>query len=289
MKIKRKIYGVIKYALVLMMIVVSLFPIWWMLNISLKTVNEALLIPPKLIYKPTLKNYREVIFGVERQDNEGRWVPTTRDFPMQLLNSAIVGFSSTALALVAGIPAAYALAKFKFRKRKLISTFILSTRFVPPIIVVIPLFIVFRSLGLLDTLWALIIVYTFMNLSLVIWMLRGFFDEIPSELIDSAKIDGCTPFGTLRRIAIPLTFPGIAASAILSLIVSWNEFLFAVIFTSRYAKTAPLGVQGYITVREVAWSNMAAAGIIITIPVLIFTIICQKHLAQGLTAGAVKG
>lgn len=153
----------------------------------------------------------------------------------------------------------------------------------------IPLFLLYRQLGLMDTKVGMIILYTFISLSLVIWMMKGFFDEIPIELTESARVDGCTQFGALFRVAIPITKHGISATAILTLIGIWNEFLFAVIFTSRHAKTVTLSVMGYVTIREVAWSNMAAAGILITLPVLFFTILTQKHLVQGLTAGAVKG
>lgn len=288
MRIKKRLFDFVKYFVVITILIYTLFPIWWIVNISLKTVDEALVIPPKLIYQPTLKNYKEVLFGVDRADNEGRWVPTTKDFPKMLVNSVVVGFASTVLALLAGIPASYALSKFKFKKKQSISFFILSTRFIPPIIIVVPLFVALRVLGLLDTLAGLIILYTFVNISLVIWMLKGFFDEIPHEIIESATIDGCGHFDVLLRIAVPISAPGIAATAILALIYSWNEFILAMLFTSKVAKTAPLGVMGYVTVREVAWSNMAAAGIIIAIPVLIFTIIVQKNIVRGLTAGAVK-
>jgi multiple sugar transport system permease protein len=281
--------NLILYILVLIIVVFSIFPVWWIANISLKNRNEAIEMPPKFIYKPTLKNFSEVIFGVKQEDNLGRWVPNNKDFPKQVANSVIICFSATIMALIAGIPAAYAISKFRFKYKSGLSFFILSTRFVPPIVVVIPLFVAFRYLGLMDTKLGLGILYTFISVSLVIWMMKGFFDEIPYELIESARVDGCGHFGAMLKIALPVTSQGIAATAILVLINLWNEFLFAVIFTSRNAKTVTMGVMGYVTVREVAWSNMAAAGVLISIPVLIFTIITQKRLVQGLTAGAVKG
>ena len=216
-------------------------------------------------------------------------MPTTKGFLSQAANSLAICLTSTFLALIAGVPAAYALSKFRFKKKQEISFFILSTRFMPPIVVVIPLFLLYRQLGLMDTRLGLIILYTFISLSLVIWMMKGFFDDMPVELIESARVDGCSRLGALFKVAIPVTRQGIVASAILTLIGTWNEFLFAVIFTSKNAKTVTLSVMGYVTIREVAWANMAAAGILITIPVLIFTIITQKHLVQGLTSGAVKG
>ena len=286
---KKTLGNILIYFMVAIILIFALFPLWWIANISFKTAEEALVIPPKLIYEPTLKNYKEVLFGVEREDNEGRWVPSTKGFMKQVGNSLVVSLTATFVAMLAGIPAAYALSKFKFKKKQNISFFVLSTRFVPPIVIVIPLFVAFRKLGLMDTKLGLIILYVFVNLSLVIWMMKGFFDEMPIELAESARVDGCGQFGALFKIAVPVTLQGIAASAILVMINCWNEFLFAVLFTAKNAKTVTLAVMGYVTVREVAWSNMAAAGILITIPVLIFTIISQKQLVQGLTAGAVKG
>lgn len=286
---KKTLGNILIYFMVAIILIFALFPLWWIANISFKTSEEALVIPPKLIYEPTLKNYKEVLFGVEREDNQGRWVPSTKGFMKQVGNSLVVSLTATFVAMLAGIPAAYALSKFKFKKKQNISFFVLSTRFVPPIVIVIPLFVAFRKLGLMDTKLGLIILYVFANLSLVIWMMKGFFDEMPNELAESARVDGCGQFGALFKIAVPVTLHGIAASAILVMINCWNEFLFAVLFTAKNAKTVTLAVMGYVTVREVAWSNMAAAGILITIPVLIFTIISQKQLVQGLTAGAVKG
>ena len=258
---KKTLGNILIYFMVAIILIFALFPLWWIANISFKTSEEALVIPPKLIYEPTLKNYKEVLFGVEREDNEGRWVPSTKGFMKQVGNSLVVSLTATFVAMLAGIPAAYALSKFKFKKKQNISFFVLSTRFVPPIVIVIPLFVAFRKLGLMDTKLGLIILYVFANLSLVIWMMKGFFDEMPNELAESARVDGCGQFGALFKIAVPVTLHGIAASAILVMINCWNEFLFAVLFTAKNAKTVTLAVMGYVTVREVAWSNMAAAGI----------------------------
>jgi len=286
---KKKFWGAVgSWVLIVMVLLITLFPVWWIVMISLKTSDQALTIPPKLIFKPTLENYRSVLFGAA-QNSSGRWVPTTKGFLSQAANSLAICLTSTFLALIAGVPAAYALSKFRFKKKQEISFFILSTRFMPPIVVVIPLFLLYRQLGLMDTRLGMIILYTFISLSLLIWMMKGFFDDMPVELIESARVDGCSRLGALFKVAIPVTRQGIVASAILTLIGTWNEFLFAVIFTSKNAKTVTLSVMGYVTIREVAWANMAAAGSLITIPVLIFTIITQKHLVQGLTSGAVKG
>ncbi|MDR0601181.1 MAG: carbohydrate ABC transporter permease [Treponema sp.] len=286
---KRSLLGnILLYLLIIAIVAGTLFPVWWIGSVSLKQRSDALELPPKFFFTPTLKNYREVLFGVDQSDYM-LMVPDNRDFPRQVKNSVIVSFSATLLALVLGLPAAYAISKFRFKQKKAVSLFIISTRILPPIILVIPLFLAFRNLGLMDTKTGLVIIYSFISVSMVVWMMKGFFDEVPYELIESARVDGCGHFGAMLKIAIPVSVPGIAATAILVLISLWNEFLFAVIFTSRHARTVTMGVMSYITIREIAWSNMAAVGILITLPVLVFTIVMQKRLVQGLTAGAVKG
>ena len=210
---KKKFWGAVgSWVLIVMVLLITLFPVWWIVMISLKTSDQALTIPPKLIFKPTLENYRSVLFGAA-QNSSGRWVPTTKGFLSQAANSLAICLTSTFLALIAGVPAAYALSKFRFKKKQEISFFILSTRFMPPIVVVIPLFLLYRQLGLMDTRLGLIILYTFISLSLVIWMMKGFFDDMPVELIESARVDGCSRLGALFKVAIPVTRQGSVASA----------------------------------------------------------------------------
>ena len=279
-----------KTAVYLILIIISLsfvMPIVWMLLLSLKTSDEILVMPPKLFFLPTLDNYASVLFGSVSKSS-GSFAPTNTSFPYNLLNSASISLVSTLLALTMGIPAAYCFAKFRFRRKQQLSSFILSTRFVPPIAVVLPFFLLFRTLHLLDTHACLIIMYTFMNLALIIWMLKNFFDEVPSEVVEAARMDGCSNTITLVSVALPLVQPGIAAAAILCMLFSWNEFLFAVLFTGKVAKTAPVAVYSFVTFREIVWGNLTAAGIITTIPVLIFILLVQKNLVRGLTAGAVK-
>lgn len=275
------------FIIVSIALIFALAPLIWMLNISFSQPEDAIKLPPALFQNPTLQNYRDVLLG--NGDSVVRGIPSTKDFPKLLLNSTIISLTTTFISLALGLPGAYALSKLKLKRKKEISFFVLSTRFIPPIVIVIPIFIAFQRLGLMDTLQGLIIVYSFVNISLVVWMMKGYFDDVPTALVESARMDGCTQYSALVKIVIPTTRQGIAATAILVLINSWNEFLFAVLFASTHAKTAPLGAMGFVTIRDVAWSNMAAAGIVITLPVLIFTLLVQKNLVQGLTAGAVKG
>ena len=254
------------FVIVSIALIFALAPLVWMINISFSQPEDAIKLPPVLFKDPTLQNYRDVLLG--NGDSVVRGITSTKDFPKLLLNSTIISLTSTFISLALGLPGAYALSKLKLKRKKEISFFVLSTRFIPPIVIVIPIFIAFQRLGLMDTLQGLIIVYSFVNISLVVWMMKGYFDDVPTELIESARMDGCTQYGALQKIVIPTTRQGIAATAILVLINSWNEFLFAVLFASVHAKTAPLGAMGFVTIRDVAWSNMAAAGIIITLPVL---------------------
>ena len=158
----------------------------------------------------------------------------------------------------------------------------------PPFGVLIPFYLMFSRMGLLDRRISLVIVYMVFNLPFVVWMMRSFFSELPLELEESAMVDGCTRWGAFARIALPLALPGLAATMIFCVIMSWNEFLFALLLTGTQAKTAPVALYGFVTFREVLWGPLFAAGTIITAPVLVFTLLAQKHLVRGLTMGAIK-
>lgn len=277
---------VITYLLILCILAFFLMPIWWMVTLSLKTADDNMAMPPKIVFKPTFENYKTVL-GFSR-GVEGSFAPSNKDFPRNLLNSVIIGLTATFLALLIGTPASYGLSKYHFKRKRDLALFILSTRYVPPIAVVIPFFIFFRWSRLLDSHLGLILMYSFMNLALVIWMMKGFFDEVPTELSEAARVDGCSQLTAFFRIALPLAAPGLIATSILCLLLSWNEFLFAVLFTAKVAKTAPVGVYSFITFREIVWGNLTAAGVITTLPILVFVLLVQKNLVRGLTAGAIK-
>ena len=204
----------------------------------------------------------------------------------------IVAVCSTFCALVIGTIAAYALARLKMPgglNRKL-SLWILSTRMFPPIVTAVPLFLMMRDLHLLNTRLSLIILYTGFNLPFVVWMMRGFFVEVPRELEDAAMIDGDTRLGALRRVLLPLVAPGLAATAVFCLIISWNEFLFALVLTQTdAAMTLPVGIAGRVTQYEIKWGVMSAAAVVAMLPILIFAMAVQRYLVRGLSLGAVKG
>jgi multiple sugar transport system permease protein len=254
---------------------VILFPPVVLFVTSLKTDVDALSFPPKWIFDPTLKNYIDIL--------------NTSPLVGYALNSLIVASLNTLLCLIVGSMAAYGLARFKFRGADNLAFWILSIRMMPPVAAIIPIYILMKNLRLLDTPWCLVITYLTFNLPFVVWMMKGFFEEIPREIEESALIDGCSDFSVFFRIALPLVAPGLAATAIMVFIFSWNEFLFALILTGTKAVTLPVGIIGYMKETGINWGYMTAGGILALIPVIVFMILVQKHLVKGLTLGALKG
>ncbi|HMG35047.1 MAG TPA: carbohydrate ABC transporter permease [Blastocatellia bacterium] len=267
------------YAVLLAASLISLVPAYWMITISLKTEADQFASPPRWFnFGPTLAHYYDAFFS--------------RSFGTYLSTSAIVAISSTALALTIGTSAAYALARLGLGEgsSRRISLWILSTRMLPPIVTAVPLFLMMRGLRLINTLPALIVVYTALNLPFVIWMMRGFFQEIPRELEEAAMVDGDSRLGALMRVVLPLVKPGLAATAVFCLITSWNEFLLALVLTQTDASmTLPVGIAGRVTQYEIKWGVMSAAGVVAMIPMIAFALSVQRYLVRGLSLGAVKG
>ncbi|HEV2717519.1 MAG TPA: carbohydrate ABC transporter permease [Terriglobales bacterium] len=276
---KRKIIQLSKQLLIALAIIGRLTPVYWMVTISLKREVDQFAVPPRWFsFTPTIEHYADA-FGA-------------RSFGQYLVNSLSVAVTSTILALVLGTLAAYSLARFRLPHnfdRKL-ALWILSTRMFPAIVTAVPLFLVMRDLRLVNTRAALVIVYTGFNLPFVIWMMRGFFAEVPRDLEEAAIVDGDSRFGAFRRVVLPLVLPGLAATAVFCLIVSWNEFLFALVLTQTDdAMTLPVGIAGRVTQYGIKWGAMSAAAVVAMIPILAFAISVQKYLVRGLSLGAVKG
>jgi len=263
------------YAFLILFIVFSLFPLFWMLDTSFKSDEEVFKMPP--VWFPTIKleNYR--IFLLQRP------------FPKYTLNSLIVSLSVAALCIGLGTPAAYGFSRFKFRGNKLMFGTILASRLVPPISFIVPFTIIFSWLRMTDTLPALVIVYIFFNLPFVIWILSGFFESIPQELDDAARIDGCSNIAAFGKVILPMARPGVIAGTILAFLMCWNEFMFALVLTRLNAKTLPIGLYDFFADGFVRWNWLAAATIYTLIPAMIFVLFFQKHLIKGILAGAVKG
>lgn len=256
-------------ALVLLLLV--LFPFVWMVQMSLRPNDD--IMGYTLHFVPTLQNYRAL------------W---TGNFPASFGNSVATSASSTFLALLIGVPAAYALSRGRLRARRMIAMWILATRMAPPIAFTIPFFLAYRYLHLLDTVTGLIVIYLTFNLALVIWMMQTFFASVPRELEEAAWIDGCTIWGAFRRIALPLAAPGLAATGVLCFILSWNDFFFALILTRTNAMTAPVAIVNFMQYEGWEWGKIAAAGSLVMLPVMVFTYFVRKYLVRGLMAGGLK-
>jgi multiple sugar transport system permease protein len=271
----------------------SVFPVFWTYLSSVKPPRDVFAIPPKWVFTPTLQNY-EVALGLivptEQETVLEAYKGAVRSrLPDYFVNTAIVSLGSTFLSMAVGATAAYALARSRVPGRKLMLTGILLTRLVPPIVLVVPIYLVWRNLRLLDTHAGLILAFFTFSLPFSIWMLRGFFLTLPRELEEAALIDGCSRWGALFRIVVPLAAPGFAATAIFVMLFSWNEFLVAAVLGGEKAKMLTPAIFGYVSDRSVLWGQMYAASGLVMLPVLLFTLFVQKHIATGLSGGAVKG
>lgn len=266
--------SVAELVILLVLIAFLLAPILWMASTSLKSTNQTFAVPPVFLFKPTFSHYRTII-------NEGQVLPS-------LVNSLVVAVGSSLLALVLGTPAAYTLARFDFRGKSHLWFWIISNRFISPIVVAVPFFLLARNLGLLNTRLALILVYLTFNLPLVIWLCIDQFRAVPREVEQAAFVDGAGQWRIFRDIALPLAIPGVAVSGILCFVFSWNEFLFSLILTREESRTAPVEAANFMTGFGVRWGEMMATGTLIVLPVVIFAILASRYLVRGLTMGAVK-
>ncbi|MCI8295320.1 MAG: carbohydrate ABC transporter permease [Lachnospiraceae bacterium] len=231
--------------------------------------------PGKFIFTPTLQNYTSIIKNAHILD--------------YFANSMIVSVISTAVSLAIGSVAAYGFARFNWKKREDMAFMVLSQRMLPAMAVVIPYFLMAMVSGLLDTRLILIVCYLLFNIPFTILMMRGFFEDIPMEIEEAGKIDGCSGFQVFKELILPLSLPGLTATAIFCLINSWNEFVFANFLTSIRAKTVPTSVMLFLSVSGTKWGEMAATGVLASLPAIIFGITVQKYMIRGLTFGAVKG
>ena len=250
------------------------FPFYWMLLTSFKQ-RVDVTDPSVWIFVPTLQNYIDVF--------------EKRNLLLNIMNSIIVVSGTTVISLFVGTMAAYGFARFKFKRKEDIAFWILSLRMLPPMAVVISFFILGRMLRMLDKHLYLIIIYLSFNIPFTIWMMRGFIEDIPLEIEESAWLEGCSRLSGFAKVVFPLVAPGLVATAIFCIIQSWNEFTLAFFLTSFNAKTVPTIVTSFLSVTGVLWGEMAAVGIIAITPIIIFAFLIQKHLIRGMTFGALKG
>ncbi|MEO0956868.1 MAG: carbohydrate ABC transporter permease [Pseudomonadota bacterium] len=291
---------VVTYALI------TLLPLLWILATGFKSSSDAIAYPPKVVFEPSLEGYVNLFTTQTRQTQEhlaanppetwyeeivhdkGMVIAGPSRFGERFMNSVIIGFGSTFLSVFLGTLAAYAFSRYRIPLKDDLLFFILSTRMMPPIAVAIPIFLMFRSVGLSDTHAGMILLYTAVNLSLSVWLLKGFIDEIPREYEEAALIDGYTRFQAFYKVVLPQAATGIASTAIFCLIFAWNEYAFAVLLTSGTAQTAPPFIPTIIGVGGQDWPAVAAGATIFLVPVMVFTILLRKHLLRGITFGAVR-
>jgi multiple sugar transport system permease protein len=272
----------------------AIFPIYWAITMSFKDAPAVYgKIPtfiPFLDFKPTHKAWVHLIGKSLPGEAEFVAMPVLGERARYLRNSIVVALGSSVLTVIMGVMAGYALTRFTYRKWKNddISFFILSQRMFPPVALAMPFFLLFTWVRLIDRLPSLVIVYSIMNLPIVTWIVKEFFTDVPKELEESALVDGCTRWGALFRIIVPMTVPGISVAFLFSFIFSWNEFLIALTLSFKYAKTLPVGMAGLTTLRGPLYWDIAANALVIMVPPLFVTIFANKYIIRGLALGAVK-
>ena len=255
----------------IVLLLLVLFPFLWLVQMSFRPNKD--IFGYALLFSPTFDHYRALWTGA---------------FSASFLNSAITSIASTLLALLVGVPAAYSLSRGNFRSGRRIALWILATRMAPPIAFTIPFFLAYRYLGLIDTHVGLIVIYLTFNLALVIWMMKPFFDGVPRELEEAAWIDGCGIWQAFRVVTLPLAAPGLAATAVICFILSWNDFFYALVLTRTNASTAPVAIVNFIQYTGWEWGRIAAAGTLVMLPVVVFSMLVRNYLVRGLMAGGTK-
>jgi multiple sugar transport system permease protein len=271
-------------AAVLALVIWTVFPFFWILLTSLKKPLDVIAAPPKLLFEPTTENYRAIFLGEQR----GLYASARPDFPLFFLNSIVISCGAVALSFLAGIPASFALARYQFRFKEPLAFLFLSFRFAPFITFLIPLYILFQRLGLYNTYGGLVLAYQLISLPFTIWMLRSFFMEIPLEVEEAAKIDGCSWWGVLNRVILPLSLPGMAVTLILGFMFCWNAFNYPLMLAGRQTFPVTVGAIQFISYEQVLWGQMAAASLVAVVPQLILSLFVQKYIVRGLTMGAIR-
>lgn len=305
---RTKVFHWIIIAIIIFVTVVYLIPTYWVLSTSFKPFKAVTAIPPRVFFKPEITSYvklftkrsivrseeemaerlKDAKWYEERVLRQGQTITGISPFPARLFNSFFVAILSTIASVSLGTLTAYGFSRFKVKGEGDWLFFILSTRMLPPVVVTIPLFLMYRFLALNDTRFGLILLYTCFNLSFATWVMKGFIDEIPKEYEEAAMVDGYTRFEAFRKIVIPQAATGIAATMVFCFIFAWNEYVFALIMTTRKAQTAPPFIPSQLGIGIIDWGVIAAGTSIFLIPVGVFTFLLRKHLLRGVTFGAIR-
>lgn len=299
----------LRIAVILFYAVVSLIPVFWMVTAAFKSRPDVVAIPPKVIFEPTIEGFISLLtkrvllppgmaeeykqrtdlnFAERIMAERGQRITGPSQYGQRLLNSVIVASASTVLSVLLGVLAAYAFSRFNVPGKGDLLFFILSTRMLPPVVVTIPIFLMYQQLRLYDTHLGLILLYTVFNLSFAVWLLKGFIDEIPREYEEAALVDGYSRLQAFRKIVLPQALTGIAATFVFCLIFAWNEYAFALMLTSERARTAPPSIPTVLGTGGIEWSAIAAGTLGFLIPVIIVTFALRDYLLRGVTFGALR-
>lgn len=269
---RKTLFNIGWYSLILLIMIPFVFPLFWIISSSFKTQAQIVSVPPVWIFKPTVENYLRVF--------------VEQNFGQYLLNSSIIAVGSTLLSLILGLPAAYSISRYK---QHTLGIFILIARLMPGISFLIPWYIIFSKLRLVDTYTALIASHMLVGLPFIVWIMINYFDGIPHELEESARVDGCTMLGLFLKIILPISGPGVLTATTLSFLFSWNNFMFSMVLSAQRTKTLPIAIYNFVSYAEVNWGSVMAAAVVIIAPAIILTMIFQRYVIKGLTMGAVKG
>lgn len=275
MQATRSLSRTIAYVILVTASIIAIFPIYWLLSSALKPAKDIWTIPPSFLFRPDFSHLLSII--------------KERGFLKYLFNSLVVSFGSTGISLFLGSFAAYALTRYPIKGGKHIAFWMISLRMMPPIVVILPLYKIFAEFELIDTYQGLILAHITLNLPFAVWMLMGFFKEIPRELDEAALIDGCGTIGVLFRILLPVVAGGLAATAVFCVLWSWNDFIFAFSLTSTEAATLPVPISGFLGDYVWEWSAFYAGGSIAALPIMLLALFTQKWLVRGMTFGALRG
>jgi multiple sugar transport system permease protein len=284
---RQRIISRICVGLVVVAVLIYMIPIYWIAATSIKPTLLIHSRTPVLFFQPTGEHYRHLLYRTVNIAGRER-VLGASEYPERYWNSIVIGGISTFLAVALGTMAAYAFSRFKVKGQSDWMFFILSTRMLPPVVVVIPIFLMYRALGLLDTHLGLILLYTVFNVSFAVWLMKGFMDEIPKEYEEAALLDGYTRLQAFRKVTLPQSVTAIAATAVFCLISAWNEFAFALLLTTRSATTAPPTIANAMGASGLDWGQVAAGAAVFLLPVAFFTFLMRNHLLRGITFGAIK-
>jgi len=272
----RRLRTLILVALAALLLAVWAFPVLWGLATSFKTERDVLAYPPALIFEPTLRNYRDVLFG-------------SASLLPNLASSVVVAGASTLATLLLAIPAAYALARLDFPGRRVSGFYILATQMLPPVGLIIPYYLVLQKAGALDTYWGLIVIYLTFSLPFAIWLMVSYFEDVPREMEEAALLDRAGRLRALWYVILPQVRGGIAVTTIFVFLNAWNEFLFAVVLGGNRVRTVTVAMFNFISVEQTLWAKLAAGAMLAMAPVILLGLLAQRHIVKGLTVGAVKG